>query len=160
MLDPSQCSVELENVFGPIVASPCLHGFDFTLLFEETILTLLPFGLVSLAAAVRIWKLHNALEKINRSWSYAAKEVICQAFRNAFFTLTHTVILATLHLIACGVVGALGSPKHPQDRGNSIYGDCHDRNFVGFALSLPSGAPSLHSPIHDSECLSFLYTAV
>ncbi|CAG8000629.1 unnamed protein product [Penicillium salamii] len=75
MLDPSQCSVELENVFGPIVASPCLHGFDFTLLFEETILTLLPLGLVSLAAAVRIWKLHNALEKINRSWSYAAKEL-------------------------------------------------------------------------------------
>ncbi|CAG8925975.1 unnamed protein product [Penicillium salamii] len=75
MLDPSQCSVELENVFGPIVASPCLHGFDFTLLFEETILTLLPLGLVSLAAAVRIWKLHNALGKINRSRSYAAKEL-------------------------------------------------------------------------------------
>ncbi|CAG8415715.1 unnamed protein product [Penicillium salamii] len=75
MLDPSQCSVELENVFGPIVASPCLHGFDFTLLFEETILTLLPLGLVLLAAAVRIWKLHNSLEKINRSWSYAAKEL-------------------------------------------------------------------------------------
>ncbi|CAG7924068.1 unnamed protein product [Penicillium olsonii] len=73
MLDPA-CSVEIENVFGPIVASSCLHGFDFTLLFEETVLTLLPLGLVLILASIRIWKLHGVSEKVNRSWSYAAKE--------------------------------------------------------------------------------------
>ena len=75
MLDPSKCSIELENTFGPIVASSCLHGFDFTLLFEETILTLVPLGLTFLAASLRCWKLQGALEKVDRSWSYAAKEV-------------------------------------------------------------------------------------
>jgi hypothetical protein len=74
MLDPS-CSIEVEDVFGPTVASSCLHGFDFTLLFEECILTLVPLGLVCLAALIRVLKLQTASEKVNRSWSYAVKEV-------------------------------------------------------------------------------------
>ena len=110
MLDPA-CSVELENVFGPIVASSCLHGFDFTLLFEETILILLPLGLVLIIASIRIWKLHGVTEKVNRSWSYAAKEVIGQAFRNAVFTLTRTVLLAALLLMPSGVVGSLETSR-------------------------------------------------
>lgn len=71
MLD---CSVE-EDTFGPIVAPSCLHGFDFTLLFEESILTLGPIGVVCLAASIRIWKLSRVPEKVNRSWLYATKEV-------------------------------------------------------------------------------------
>ena len=39
------CSIDLENEFGPIVDKSCLDGFDFTLFFEETILTMLPLGL-------------------------------------------------------------------------------------------------------------------
>jgi hypothetical protein len=38
------CSIAVEDVFGPVVASSCLGGFDFTLLFEESILTLVPLG--------------------------------------------------------------------------------------------------------------------
>lgn len=71
MLD---CSVE-EDAFGPIVAPSCLHGFDFTLLFEEGILTLGPIVVVCLAASIRIWKLSGVPEKVNRSWLYATKEV-------------------------------------------------------------------------------------
>jgi ATP-binding cassette subfamily C (CFTR/MRP) protein 1 len=71
MLD---CSVE-EDAFGPIVAPSCLHGFDFTLLFEESILTLGPIVLVCFAASIRIWKLWAVPEKVNRSWLYATKEV-------------------------------------------------------------------------------------
>ncbi|KAJ3495648.1 hypothetical protein NLG97_g3239 [Lecanicillium saksenae] len=36
------CTIEVERAFGPAVSSQCLGGFDFTLLFEETILTILP----------------------------------------------------------------------------------------------------------------------
>ncbi|KAJ5748330.1 uncharacterized protein N7511_010026 [Penicillium nucicola] len=72
MLD-HPCSAAVEDVFGPTVAPSCLHGFDFTLLFEETILTLLPLGLVCLAATCRVWKLHHASEKVNRSWLNAVK---------------------------------------------------------------------------------------
>lgn len=39
------CSIEVEDVFGPSVAGSCLGGFDFTLLFEESILTLPPLGI-------------------------------------------------------------------------------------------------------------------
>lgn len=68
------CSAE-EDVFGPFVAPSCLHGFDFTLLFEESILTIGPIGVVCLAASIRIWKLSGVPEKVNRSWLYATKEV-------------------------------------------------------------------------------------
>ncbi len=39
------CTIDVERAFGPSVSSTCLGGFDFTLLFEETILTILPLGL-------------------------------------------------------------------------------------------------------------------
>lgn len=39
------CSIAVEDVFGPTVDSSCHHGFDFTLLFEESILTILPLGI-------------------------------------------------------------------------------------------------------------------
>lgn len=41
------CSINVENVFGPIVVNSCLKGFDFTLLFEESILTILPLAIAS-----------------------------------------------------------------------------------------------------------------
>jgi hypothetical protein len=74
MLD-HHCSAAVEDTFGPTVAPSCLHGFDFTLLFEECILTLVPVGLVCLTASFRAWKLRHASEKVNRSWLYAAKQV-------------------------------------------------------------------------------------
>lgn len=36
------CSIADEDVFGPTVDASCHNGFDFTLLFEELVLTLLP----------------------------------------------------------------------------------------------------------------------
>lgn len=71
----SACSVADEDVFGPIVDPSCRNGFDFTLLFEELILTQLPISIFFIAAFARIWVLRRASEKVNRSWLYAAKEV-------------------------------------------------------------------------------------
>ncbi|KAJ5157304.1 P-loop containing nucleoside triphosphate hydrolase protein [Penicillium canariense] len=68
------CSAADEDVFGPIVDVSCQRGFDFTLLFEETILTLLPITVLFLLGALRIWTLRHASAKVNRSWLYAAKE--------------------------------------------------------------------------------------
>ena len=39
------CSAITEDVFGPTVDISCHDGFDFTLLFEESILTILPLGI-------------------------------------------------------------------------------------------------------------------
>lgn len=40
----SSCGSAVQDVFGPVVASTCLDGFDFTLLFEEAVLTLVPLA--------------------------------------------------------------------------------------------------------------------
>ncbi|KAJ6082006.1 hypothetical protein N7499_006880 [Penicillium canescens] len=90
MLD-HPCSAAVEDVFGPTVAPSCLHGFDFTLLFEESILTLVPIGLVCLTASFRAWKLRRAPEKVNRSWLYAAKELSW-----LFYTACHVALLIIL----------------------------------------------------------------
>ncbi|KAK8148806.1 hypothetical protein G3M48_009107 [Beauveria asiatica] len=44
MQSNNSCTIHVERVFGPFVSSTCLGGFDFTLVFEETILTILPLS--------------------------------------------------------------------------------------------------------------------
>lgn len=39
------CPKSVEDSFGPVVPSSCEDGFDFTLLFEENIFTVLPTAL-------------------------------------------------------------------------------------------------------------------
>lgn len=138
MLDPS-CSIEVEDIFDPTVAFSCLHGFDFTLLFEECIFTLLPLGLICLTAFIRIWKLQCASEKVNRSWSYAAKEVRGQALEMlTLFTLICAAILATLHSMPYCAASPMESRKYPQNQGDSSYNIYYDRCFPCFALLISS----------------------
>lgn len=70
-----QCAVSDEDVFGPIVNSSCRHGFDFTLLFEEIVLTFLPLLITSPIVLIRLWRIRNVSQKVNRSWFYFTKEV-------------------------------------------------------------------------------------
>ncbi|KAK4208910.1 hypothetical protein QBC37DRAFT_60766 [Rhypophila decipiens] len=58
----AECS-RLDNLFGPH-AGPCRGGFDFTLLFEETILTILPLGLMLVILPPRIWYLLGRTRKV------------------------------------------------------------------------------------------------
>ncbi|GKZ96685.1 hypothetical protein AnigIFM59636_011200 [Aspergillus niger] len=80
MSDPQQgCSMAVEDVFG-IVNSSCLNGFDFTLLFEEAILTILPLGISIGWALLRLSNLRNEAPKISRSWPLAVKMSLFAAF--------------------------------------------------------------------------------
>ncbi|KAK3371045.1 P-loop containing nucleoside triphosphate hydrolase protein [Lasiosphaeria ovina] len=45
----------VDDTFGPYAGSACRGGFDFTLLFEESVLTLLPLGLVLAVLPLRVW---------------------------------------------------------------------------------------------------------
>lgn len=67
------CSIDLHDVFGPTVAYSCLNGFDFTLLFEESILTLLPLLLTVLVLIPRVRFLCKTSTKVKRSWLFALK---------------------------------------------------------------------------------------
>lgn len=55
--------VSLDDSFGPH-AGDCRGGFDFTLFFEETILTLLPICPLVLLIPPRIWYLLRRPKKV------------------------------------------------------------------------------------------------
>ncbi|EEP79833.1 hypothetical protein UREG_04679 [Uncinocarpus reesii 1704] len=59
----SSC-VQIDDTFGPY-ALHCRGGFDFTLLFEETFLTIVPLGLLLLIAPFRIFYLLKKRKKVN-----------------------------------------------------------------------------------------------
>lgn len=54
----SVCSSHPDDVFGPVVAE-CARAFDFTLLFEESILSILPSAILILLSPVRLLSLRK-----------------------------------------------------------------------------------------------------
>ena len=57
------CPSFADNTFGPTIPSPCRSTFDFTLLFEQTILTIFPACILLLLAPPRIWHLLRSSTK-------------------------------------------------------------------------------------------------
>lgn len=53
----------------------CRGGFDFSLLFEETILEILPISIIILVVPFRIWQLSQKRRKVNDSWLLLLKLV-------------------------------------------------------------------------------------
>lgn len=53
----SSCSIAADNVFGPAVNSSCRGGFDFTILFEQSILGILPAGVFLIAFPAALYSL-------------------------------------------------------------------------------------------------------
>jgi hypothetical protein len=68
---PSEC----ENDFGPAVGSGCGDGFDFTLLFEQTILSILPAAAFLIASPLRINYLRKQSIRTRRNSIRVAKLV-------------------------------------------------------------------------------------
>ena len=69
-----QCSISTQNHFGP-GNNDCHDGFDFTLLFEETILTIGPLSLVLLALPFRLYLLSRTDPKVRLGWLHTLKLV-------------------------------------------------------------------------------------
>jgi hypothetical protein len=51
------CTIQVNNVFGPAVSSTCHYGFDFTLLFEEVFLCIVPIVVLTLLIPIRLYQL-------------------------------------------------------------------------------------------------------
>ena len=69
-----QCSISTQNHFGP-GNNDCHDSFDFTLLFEETILTIGPLSLVLLALPFRLYGLSRTDPKVRLGWLHTLKLV-------------------------------------------------------------------------------------
>jgi len=69
----AKCSIEAEQQFGP--SADCYGGFDFTLFFEETILTITPTAIVLLLLPFFIYGLWKHKAKVSQTWHHGAKLV-------------------------------------------------------------------------------------
>ena len=61
------------EVFGPQMPAP--NHFDFSPLFEYTILSILPSGLLLVLLPFRLWSLHGQSPKVSRSFLHIKKLV-------------------------------------------------------------------------------------
>lgn len=69
----SKCRFDVETGFGP--AADCYDGFDFTLLFEESILTLVPAGVTLFLLPLFLLRLRKEERKVVESWLHVVKLV-------------------------------------------------------------------------------------
>lgn len=69
------CPASVDNSFGPWIGSNCRDGFDFTLLFEETILTIPLLLLFLFAFPIRIVQLARTETKVLPSVQHWLKAV-------------------------------------------------------------------------------------
>ncbi|KAL7938200.1 P-loop containing nucleoside triphosphate hydrolase protein [Trichoderma chlorosporum] len=58
------CAPTADAAFGPVVDAACRDGFDFTLVFEQSIFVLLPAALLVLAAPLRLIQLRKSPIKV------------------------------------------------------------------------------------------------
>jgi hypothetical protein len=65
---------DLDNTMR-VDAGSCRGGFDFSLLFEEIILSLLPIALISILVPLRVWQLSQKRRKVVASWLLPIKLV-------------------------------------------------------------------------------------
>ena len=71
----SPCIIDLEDQFGPQVDSACLDGFDFTLLFEESIFSASISAMLLCAIPLRIAYLIRKPKKVVGGALYLTKLV-------------------------------------------------------------------------------------
>lgn len=86
-----KCLESDEATFGPLVHSSCLGGYDFTLLFEESVLTTVPAIIACLLLVVRMCNLQGRPSKVKRSWLYVAKMATI-----LLYAVLHFIILAAM----------------------------------------------------------------
>jgi len=80
-IDPCDAS---DSTLGPAIDPSCRGGFDFTLLFEQCIFTILPCSLFLLAIPVRVWTLRHAETVARLDGKFVANLVKCIHFHLHF----------------------------------------------------------------------------
>ncbi|KAH8646856.1 putative ABC transporter [Xylariales sp. PMI_506] len=77
-----------DGLFGPGISSVCRGGFDFTFLFEDSILNLLPAAGFALLAPLRIWQLAGRQDMVKRSRAVILALVASETAVLAFASVT------------------------------------------------------------------------
>jgi len=75
-MDDQVCQPSYDAAFGPVIASSCRSGFDFTLMFEQSILSIGPAALLLLAIPWRAYSLyHSNIKTVSAPWIWGRKAV-------------------------------------------------------------------------------------
>ncbi|CAG7561621.1 unnamed protein product [Fusarium equiseti] len=119
-MNVTNCAPSIDASFGPFVPPECRDGFDFTLVFEQSILVLIPASLLLIIAPFRIFLLRNVPVKVT-------------GHRLRSIKLTLIVLLAILHLVLVVLWATLPRPSNTCLDRVSIVAAC-----VSFASSLMS----------------------
>ncbi len=74
MLEPpthaNACPSHADDVFGPVVAQPCRQHFDFTLMFEQSILSIGPSSIMLLLLPMGLYWLRGADVKVRSGFQF------------------------------------------------------------------------------------------
>jgi ATP-binding cassette subfamily C (CFTR/MRP) protein 1 len=119
-MNSTNCAASVDASFGPFVPPECRHGFDFTIVFEQSILVLLPASLLLAIAPFRIFHLRNTPVKVTGHRLRSVK-------------LALIALLAVLHLVLVVLWSTLTRPSNTRPDRVSIAAAC-----VSFASSLMS----------------------
>lgn len=138
--DPAQpgCLPSVDGSFGPIVDS-CVRTFDFTLFFEETVLSILPSSVFLILAFVRLGVLTGQKRRVRGSIFSTLKLttfgvlLVLSAALLALWSLggasTHqtraSVPAAALSMVECLVFMALSFSEHRKSAGSSLLLDAY-----------------------------------
>jgi hypothetical protein len=82
-LDHNKCTIETQKKFGP-TNEDCYGGFDFTLFFEETFLSMVPFVLIFPFLLVRLYRLNKATIVVN-GWKWHFAKQVCNQWFSIYF---------------------------------------------------------------------------
>jgi hypothetical protein len=82
------CDISVEDVFGPQVEG-CLGDFDFTLLFEETILSIAPLAITLLLLPARIMHLRRQPQKVHGGGLVQQLKLVNTHLYDPIYLLSH-----------------------------------------------------------------------
>jgi len=76
IVDPARCLINAsyDNLFGPAIHN-CQSDFDFTILFEQSILSIVPSALLLLYLPARVWQLWSKSSKARFNGIVLIKQV-------------------------------------------------------------------------------------
>lgn len=92
---PMSCLLK-DDSFGPAISSNC-RSFDFTLLFEQSVLSLLPSAIFLLVVPFRLWYLLRTNVKLLHSRLYLLK-LVCSPTSLLHTSYLHLYVGDHLHL--------------------------------------------------------------
>lgn len=68
------CTTDADQAFGPLITRAC-RAFDFTLMFEQTILSIVPSSIFLVSSLWRMYRLNGSALKVAPNYVGAFKAV-------------------------------------------------------------------------------------